>query len=179
MMIRRAAPADIEIILNICRQALEAPQWQPSAWAAYLAPASEPPLLRAAFVAESATGIQGFAAATLLRDEGSGEYSRCELDSMAVSPGARQQGMGSALFRAVLAWAAHEGAHHLGLEVRTGNLPALRMYERAGLRPEGRRPRYYADPDEDALLLGMPVTPVPAPADFSTGNLVEGRPPRC
>jgi ribosomal-protein-alanine N-acetyltransferase len=39
------------------------------------------------------------------------------------------------------------------LEVRAGNVAALALYARAGFQECGRRKRYYADTDEDALVL--------------------------
>jgi ribosomal-protein-alanine N-acetyltransferase len=77
---------------------------------------------------------------------------------MAVRVDDRRQGTGSALLRAVLDWAATHGARRLGLEVRASNAAAIRFYERHGLQPEGRRSRYYADPEEDALLLGITLS---------------------
>jgi len=32
------------------------------------------------------------------------------------------------------------------------------LYQGLGLREEGRRRRYYIDPEEDALILGRPIT---------------------
>jgi [ribosomal protein S18]-alanine N-acetyltransferase len=85
---------------------------------------------------------------------------------MAVRPEARRQGIGSALLRALLAWAADNHARHFSLEVRASNAPAIGLYQRLGLRPEGRRPRYYTHPEEDALILGMPVTLIPPTGSF-------------
>ena len=65
----------------------------------------------------------------------------------------------------LLSWAAQNGARHFSLEVRASNATAIALYQRFGFRPEGRRPRYYTHPEEDALLLGIPVTggrPIPA-----------------
>ncbi len=168
--IRPMAAADLPAVLAINAASPQAPRWPPSAFEPYLSPTPEPPLLRTAFVAVSKPGdsqpvISGFAAATLLLD---GQQNRCELDSMAVHPQARRHGLGTALVRSVLAWAAHHGAHRLALEVRAGNTPAIRLYQRLGLHPEGRRPRYYSQPEEDALLMGMMVTPVQHPHSFST-----------
>ena len=39
------------------------------------------------------------------------------------------------------------------LEVRTSNGPAIRLYERFGFRPAGRRHGYYHDNREDALIM--------------------------
>jgi len=43
------------------------------------------------------------------------------------------------------------------LEVRASNGQALEFYRRRGFSQSGRRPRYYADPVEDALLLALPL----------------------
>jgi len=53
---------------------------------------------------------------------------------------------------------AHQsGAHSLFLEVRASNNPARAFYTRNKFRETGRRPRYYNNPTEDAILytLGM------------------------
>jgi [ribosomal protein S18]-alanine N-acetyltransferase len=169
--IRKMSAADLDSVLAIAAESPEAPAWKPTGYHAYLMPAPQPPLLRAAFVAVLGEQILGFAAATLLLDQ---QENRCELDSIAVQPAARRQGLGVALLNAVLDWAASQGAHHLGLEVRSGNAAAIRLYQRLGFRTEGIRPGYYTHPQEDALLLGIPVTVVPKAFPFSTDKDVEG-----
>jgi ribosomal-protein-alanine N-acetyltransferase len=154
--IRPMQPADLDPVLDLAAICPEAPQWQPGDYRPYLSPSPEPPLLRSALVAVSPKEkIHAFAAATLLLD---GTQNLAQLDSMAVRPDARRQGLGSALLEAVLAWATQNGARHLSLEVRASNVAALRLYKRLGFQPEGRRPRYYAHPEEDALLLGRTIT---------------------
>ena len=172
--IRRIRPTDLDAVLAIAAASPQAPRWSPTAWAPYLAPdpgitpgaphladvarcgtKDRSTLLRAAFIAVDGSGVLGFACATLLLD---GQENRAELDSMAVHPAARRRGLGSNLLRAAVSWSAAQGAHSLTLEVRVSNTAAIALYQRFGLRPEGRRPRYYADPEEDALLLATPVT---------------------
>lgn len=163
MTVRAMAAADLAEVAAIAEACPEAPQWKIEDYAAlvpveaWAGEASGP--LRAGWVAVAGTGegILGFAAASVVLD-------RCELESMAVRVDARRQGIGAALLRAVARWAAERGARRLELEVRAGNLAAIRLYERLGLKTEGRRRGYYADPVEDALLLG---TAVPA-GGFST-----------
>ena len=41
------------------------------------------------------------------------------------------------------------------LEVRASNCPALALYRALGFAETGRRPLYYVDPEEDALLLRL------------------------
>jgi ribosomal-protein-alanine N-acetyltransferase len=157
--IRPATPADLEPILAIAAASPETPRWQPSDYHPYLSPeAYNPALRRTAIVAISSEKIRAFAAATLLLITDSASHENlCQLDSIAVHPEARRQGLGAALLRAILAWAAQNHARRLTLEVRAGNVPAIALYQRLGLRPEGRRPRYYSDPEEDASLLGIPL----------------------
>lgn len=183
--IRRMTPGDLPAVLAIAAACPEAPDWRPADYTAYADSGPQRPLLRAGFVAELAeTGgpdtLVGFAAASLLDESGqAGPDSHCELDSMAVRPDFRRRGIGAALVAGVLAWAGEHHARRLILEVRAGNMAALALYQRCGLRQQGRRPRYYADPAEDALLLGMAVTGESASPPFSTEKAVEDGPPRC
>jgi tRNA threonylcarbamoyladenosine biosynthesis protein TsaB len=165
MTVRAMAAADVAKVAAIAEACPEAPRWKIENYAALAAgearagEASGPS--RAGWVAVAGTGegILGFAAASVVLD-------RCELESMAVRVDARRQGVGAALLREVARWAAERGARRLELEVRAGNLAAIRLYERLGLKAEGRRRGYYADPAEDALLLGMAVPS----RGFSTDN---------
>jgi GNAT superfamily N-acetyltransferase len=54
------------------------------------------------------------------------------LFSLAVVPGARRRGIGSAIVDALLAWAAARGAHTAYLQVEADNAPALALYGRRG-----------------------------------------------
>lgn len=170
--LRPMRPADLEQVLAIAAASPEAPHWQPSDYAPYLAPDSgNPALIRTALVAISSAApneeIRAFAAATLLRiADSAGVQNLAQLDSLAVHPEARRQGLATAVLQALLAWAAQNRAHHFSLEVRAGNAPAIALYQRLGLRIEGRRPRYYRDPPEDALLLGSALPPASIPSVF-------------
>lgn len=158
---------DLDQVLAIAAASPEAPHWKPSDYTPYLTPdASNPALLRTAIVATTPDPhqpnqekIQAFAAATLLlTPDSAGQQNFTQLDSIAVHPSSRRQGLGATLLRAILTWSARNNARHVALEVRAGNAPAIALYQQCGLRPEGRRPRYYTDPEEDALLLGMEIT---------------------
>ena len=46
-----------------------------------------------------------------------------------------------------------EGAQQAYLEVRASNHAAIALYTRLGFRVCGRRPNYYRDPEEDAVLV--------------------------
>jgi tRNA threonylcarbamoyladenosine biosynthesis protein TsaB len=162
MTVRAMAAGDLAEVAAIAQTCPEAPRWKREDYAQYVQAEAAEGLssgpIRVAWVATGAAGeILGFAAASVVLD---GEENRCELESMAVRVDARRQGTGAALLRAVGAWAAEKGARRLGLEVRAGNTAAIRLYERLGLTAEGRRRGYYADPVEDAVLLGRAIAAI-------------------
>ena len=72
--------------------------------------------------------------------------------NVAVSPACRRQGVAAALLEAALAECAARGVERLCLEVRESNTPAIALYTRFGFALDGRRPRFYSAPTEDALL---------------------------
>jgi [ribosomal protein S18]-alanine N-acetyltransferase len=90
--------------------------------------------------------VAAFCACWLLVDE-------LHINTIAVHPDVRRQGLASRLMEHLLAAAAIEGAERAILEVRRSNVPAQRLYERLGFRVTGVRRNYYTQPEEDALLL--------------------------
>ena len=72
------------------------------------------------------------------------------LYSIAVDGSRRRSGLGRRLLADAERAAAARGGRVLRLEVRADNASAIRLYERQGYRPIGRRDAYYAD-GEDAL----------------------------
>jgi GNAT superfamily N-acetyltransferase len=70
-----------------------------------------------------------------------------------VTPAARGKGVGSALFRAVEAWAIARGCRQLKIETQNINVSACRFYERQGCVLGGVQRLAYPDhPDEIQLL---------------------------
>jgi ribosomal-protein-alanine N-acetyltransferase len=85
--------------------------------------------------------------------------SDLEILNFAVRPEARRRGIGAALLRGMKAWGSTFSAEKAFLEVRISNLAAIRFYERSGFEVTGRRPRYYSEPIEDALVLTASLRP--------------------
>jgi ribosomal-protein-alanine N-acetyltransferase len=75
------------------------------------------------------------------------------INNVAVMPGRRGAGAGTALLVEVLRQGARLGARRATLEVRRSNQEARRLYERLGFTPAGVRHGYYTNPVEDALVL--------------------------
>lgn len=73
--------------------------------------------------------------------------------TLAVDPAFQRHGVGTRLLLLLARQAANRGAEHLTLEVRMGNEPALRLYQRFGFVPAGVRKNYYAETREDALVM--------------------------
>ena len=73
--------------------------------------------------------------------------------NVAVAPAYRRQGRGEALMLAMMKALRELGREALFLEVRESNSPALGLYARLGFEQVGKRPRYYVNPVEDALIL--------------------------
>ena len=78
---------------------------------------------------------------------------QAHINNLAVLPELRGRGLGTQLLAAITDEAAHLGATLLTLEVRHSNVPARRLYERAGFYQDGLRKNYYTNPVEDALIL--------------------------
>lgn len=74
---------------------------------------------------------------------------------IAVDPDHRRGGVASALLEGVLGRAGDDANYTL--EVRVSNAGAIALYERYGFRGVGRRPRYYADNGEDAIIMWRAV----------------------
>jgi ribosomal-protein-alanine N-acetyltransferase len=90
--------------------------------------------------------ILGFIAARITADE-------LHINNMAVRDDWRQAGIGSQLLGVALGEAKKRGARRSFLEVRASNKAAQALYGKFGFSTNGRRPNYYADPTEDALVM--------------------------
>ncbi len=72
--------------------------------------------------------------------------------NVSVDPSVRRMGVATALIERLLE-RVDDGRAQLTLEVRPSNHGAIVLYERFGFRSAGRRPRYYQDNGEDALVM--------------------------
>lgn len=75
--------------------------------------------------------------------------------TIAVHPGSRRLKIGQKLLSHLLESAAQEGAKFAFLEVRERNQAARALYQKFGFTEEGRRPGYYSDTHEDAILMNL------------------------
>ena len=147
--LRRAIASDLDAVLALERATALAPHWPPSTYAEILQSVAPQ---RSLFIAEKNNSLAGFAVGLL---HASTPDSIAELESVVVSDSYRRAGIGRALCRAVLDWSRSHGATEAVLEVRAGSAAAIALYASLGFTLAARRPHYYRDPGDDALLMRM------------------------
>lgn len=76
-----------------------------------------------------------------------------DMMNIAVSPEFRRQHIAQQLIEELIAQLKLRQSHCLTLEVRASNAPALALYQKLAFVQVGRRPGYYRNPREDALIL--------------------------
>lgn len=82
-------------------------------------------------------------------------FDEVRIMNLAVLESMRRRGIGRALTAMALQTGREEGAVRALLEVRRSNEGARALYEGLGFRPTTIRPRYYSNPEEDAVLMEM------------------------
>ena len=75
--------------------------------------------------------------------------------TIAIHPEFRSQGLGKSILLHALCSAKEEGAVKAFLEFRESNEVAQKMYRNFGFVEDGRRPGYYKDNGEDAILMSL------------------------
>ena len=166
--VRRMVDADVERVLGIAGGLPLAPQWTAEAYRTALN--AKAAVSRIALVAEvvpelgEASGkslegevsipkprpenesIVGFVVASLLAPE-------AELETIGVVDNMQRRGMARLLMATLEAELRCQRVTEVLLEVRVSNQAALALYDALGFAESAVRPRYYADPVEDALLM--------------------------
>lgn len=75
------------------------------------------------------------------------------ITNVAVDKAHRGKGYGEMVLKALIQLAADSGMSFMELEVRRSNVVAQNLYHKLGFIDVGYRKRYYADNNEDALLM--------------------------
>ena len=76
-----------------------------------------------------------------------------DMMNIAVSDQYRGRKIATTLVNVLIDRLRKQGNYQLTLEVRISNEPARKLYEKLGFFEVGRRPNYYHNPKEDALIL--------------------------
>ncbi|HVU48249.1 MAG TPA: ribosomal protein S18-alanine N-acetyltransferase [Terracidiphilus sp.] len=146
--IRPVNVTDLDEIIGIAEILAEAPHWPRKRYDEVLR--ADSPVRRIALVAADPQSreVVGFIIASLVLPE-------AELETIAVAPERQRQGIGARLLEKLVHELKAAGAEELHLEVRASNQPAIRFYRSENFRQTGVRPRYYVDPEEDAVLMSL------------------------
>ena len=125
-------PADLDSVQEIDRASFGSP-WTRAMYEQELQHAGQ------AFIAvlrAGSTRVAAYCSYRLVVDE-------IQINNVAVRPESRRRGYGRALI----------GGNTAILEVRRSNDAARRLYAQAGFVQAAERPRYYANPEEDAVVM--------------------------
>ena len=144
--IREMRAADVEAVIDLTEALNEAPRWATGVYAALISPGS--PRERIALVAQDSKSgaVAGLIVARLIAPE-------AELESIAVARAMQRRGAGRQLLERLRERLREEDLESLHLEVRVSNRAAICLYKTFGFNETARRPRYYTDPVEDAVLM--------------------------
>ncbi len=132
--------ADLEEVMRIDQRSYPVP-WKKEAYLTELANRAA-----AYFVARSADRIMGYSGEWVIMDE-------AHITTLACEPLYRGRRVGEKLLTALIEEAQVRRASHITLEVREGNLPAQKLYEKYGFEPVGIRRSYYSDNGENAIVM--------------------------
>jgi len=146
--IRRMREADLDRVLEIGAGLPEAPKWPASAYAAAIDPEHTPRRIALVAMDLQSDTLAGFLVASPIAPE-------AELETIAVAPAGQRRDVGTLLLKALVHELRAERVTGLILEVRASNRAALDFYRGQGFRETGRRLGYYADPEEDAVLMEL------------------------
>jgi [ribosomal protein S18]-alanine N-acetyltransferase len=146
--IRCMREADLDRVLEIGASLPEAPNWPAPAYAAAIDPLHIPRRIALVAVDPESDALAGFLVAGMVTPVS-------ELETIAVAAEGQRRGVGRLLLRALVEELRTERVTELILEVRASNRAALGFYQAQGFEETGRRLRYYADPEEDAVLMGL------------------------
>ena len=80
-----------------------------------------------------------------------------QITDIATAPDRRGEGLGSVVMAALLQEARRRKLFEISLDVRESNAPAIALYEKFGFTVAGKRPRFYTNPTETALVMLCPV----------------------
>ena len=137
--IRPARRSDLPGLMEIERNSFSYAHWPPEGFLHY-----------DCIVAEIEQKIVGFLVSRQTFPGNAQAPPEREILNLAVAPDFRRMGIATRLLRHEL---ARGGVHFL--EVRESNRPAQALYRKIGFIPVGRRPGYYQNPPETAIVMRM------------------------
>lgn len=98
------------------------------------------------YVAEEAGEILGYCGLYQSSDE-------ADITNVAVKESARNRNIATLMLQELMNEGEKRGIEAFTLEVRVGNAPAIRLYEKLGFESVGIRKNFYRNPVEDANIM--------------------------
>jgi len=144
-------PSDVDRVVEIATGLKSTAQWPRAAYLTALNPQAEPRRLALVAVEAASDLPVGFAIAELVPPG-------AELESMAVAESWQRRGLARGLLLRLFEMLKRDGIEEVWLEVRVSNKAAIGLYHRAGFVENGTRKDYYADPIEDASVMGLTMS---------------------
>ena len=80
-------------------------------------------------------------------------FEDADIVNVAVDAPFRGRGIGREMLAQLMECGRRKGVENYTLEVRCSNAPAIALYEKLGFRAVGKRPGFYSNPREDALIM--------------------------
>jgi ribosomal-protein-alanine N-acetyltransferase len=149
--IRTMSIADIETVFEIDRLSFSLP-WSERTYRLELTENPAAHLYVAVKKKHNIEYILGYIGFWYIVDE-------AHISTLAVHPSERKTGIGEGLLIHAMEDAESIGAEVVTLEVRGSNQPAILLYQKFGFEVVGKRPRYYQDNGEDAILMTLKDLP--------------------
>jgi [ribosomal protein S18]-alanine N-acetyltransferase len=183
VVLRAASLSDLDAIVALDRASNSAPHWPITAYSTLLDPSGASAQQRYLVVAETSAAsstmlrsgiVAGFAVVLLHTIP---PHVTAELDNVIVAPHLQRRGIGRSLCEAAIQWAHSQRATDISLEVRAASAGAIALYSALGFRQIGRRPHYYRDPDDDALLMHLACGPGTQTALPASNHVTATSPP--
>lgn len=150
MFIRAATPADIPAIRNLDLASNFGARWSDLHYHELFARADR--FKHLVLIAEDTAHAPEKPIAYLVA---SGVGAEWELENIVVAKPMLRRGIARALIEELIDRLRREGVQRIHLEVRESNSAARALYAALGFTEERRRPEYYANPVEDAVLLAI------------------------
>ena len=105
-------------------------------------------------IAERGRSVCGFIVGRIVPGNLEDEVD-AEIYNIGVSAAYQRSGVGAALIEKFLGLCRAAGAKFVWLEVRSANSNAIAFYERAGFQEFATRPKFYRDPEDDAIVMRL------------------------
>ncbi|MDH6179950.1 ribosomal-protein-alanine N-acetyltransferase [Microbacteriaceae bacterium SG_E_30_P1] len=148
--LRRAAPEDLDPIMAIEEDVFGTDAWSRENMAAELVDRFGYYLV--AFPVGVPEQVDAYAGLRAPRGE-----PQADIQTIAIVPSARRQGLGRVLMGALIDEARRRGARELFLEVRADNPGAQALYDSLGFEAIAVRPRYYQPDGVDAIIMRLTI----------------------